>query len=376
MVDDALSMDLVERIYDAALEPALWPDTLLAITDAVGGRQVMMGLHDVDGGALSVLAPRLDPSHLDSYCAHWGRHDILWRRTNRAPVGEVLHAERYAPRHELLRTDFYQHWYRPIGLGSAGLGVNLLKVGGIPAVCGIRRAEGEDGFTADEVALFAFLAPHLVGAARLQHRISHLNRSLPALRGRARPPALVFLDARGRYLDATEPAQRMLASGEGLRLVCGRVTARDPAAARQLAGQIAASLDAQRTKDAPTTITIPRGEGRMGLRVAIMPLRSRRRSASLPWLGQARAHLVLKVRDLERQWRDAVDRLCLRYGLTPAEGAVAAEIARGDGRAAAARRLRISPATVRTHLMRIFDKTGAHRQAQLVRLLFEEWQAD
>jgi DNA-binding CsgD family transcriptional regulator len=376
MVDDAKSLELVERIYDAAVDPALWPHTLLAITDAVGGRQVMMGLHDVECGALSVLAPRIDPAHLDSYRAHWGQHDILWRRTNRALVGEVLQAERYAPRDELLRTDFYQNWYRPIRIGSAGLGVNLLRVGAVPAVCGIRRAEGEDGFAADEVALFSFLAPHLVRAAKLQLTIARLTQTPSALRGRARAPALVFLDARGRFLDATEPAQRILAAGEGLRLVCGRVTARDPAAARQLAGQIAASLDARRRKDAPPAITILRGEGRMGLRVAIMPLRTRRRSVRPPWLDQGRALLVLEVRDLEREWRDAVERLRLRYGLTPAEGAVVAEIARGDGRAAAARRLGISPATLRTHLMRIFDKTDVHRQAKLVRLVFEEWQAD
>jgi DNA-binding CsgD family transcriptional regulator len=55
-----------------------------------------------------------------------------------------------------------------------------------------------------------------------------------------------------------------------------------------------------------------------------------------------------------------------RFGLTKAEADVALEILKGDGRAAAAARLGITPATVRAHLSQIFAKTGVRRQAELV----------
>ena len=55
--------------------------------------------------------------------------------------------------------------------------------------------------------------------------------------------------------------------------------------------------------------------------------------------------------------------------MTPAEAGFAVEILKGDGIQAAADRLAISLATARTHLSRIFDKTGVRRQAELVRLL-------
>ena len=51
------------------------------------------------------------------------------------------------------------------------------------------------------------------------------------------------------------------------------------------------------------------------------------------------------------------------------EAALAAEILRGDGRKAAARRCGISDATAKTHLRNIFEKTGTHRQAELILLL-------
>jgi DNA-binding CsgD family transcriptional regulator len=63
------------------------------------------------------------------------------------------------------------------------------------------------------------------------------------------------------------------------------------------------------------------------------------------------------------------DAVALLYQLTPAETRVAELLAKGETLAAIAGRLGSSPHTVRTHLNRVFDKTGCHRQADLVRLL-------
>ncbi len=57
------------------------------------------------------------------------------------------------------------------------------------------------------------------------------------------------------------------------------------------------------------------------------------------------------------------------FDLTGAEARVAREIAGGATPEETAIRLGISIETVRTHLKRIFAKTGTHRQADLVRLL-------
>lgn len=57
------------------------------------------------------------------------------------------------------------------------------------------------------------------------------------------------------------------------------------------------------------------------------------------------------------------------FGLTDAEASVALGVLSGGGLAAIADDLRISTATVKTHLQRVFGTTGTHRQAELVRLL-------
>jgi DNA-binding CsgD family transcriptional regulator len=55
--------------------------------------------------------------------------------------------------------------------------------------------------------------------------------------------------------------------------------------------------------------------------------------------------------------------------LTLAEVKVALAVSSGTAISDTARRLRISPNTVKTHLRRVFGKTGTSRQAELSRLM-------
>lgn len=57
------------------------------------------------------------------------------------------------------------------------------------------------------------------------------------------------------------------------------------------------------------------------------------------------------------------------YGLTKTEASVAVRVTRGEGLKAVAQSLCVSLSTVRIHLQQVFEKTGTHRQAELVRQL-------
>src|SRR5262249_3958379 len=57
------------------------------------------------------------------------------------------------------------------------------------------------------------------------------------------------------------------------------------------------------------------------------------------------------------------------YGLTPAEVRVALAVSSGATIRNVARQLKISVNTVKTHLRRVYEKTGTNRQAELSRLM-------
>jgi DNA-binding CsgD family transcriptional regulator len=64
----------------------------------------------------------------------------------------------------------------------------------------------------------------------------------------------------------------------------------------------------------------------------------------------------------------AADVVAALFELTPSEARVFSYIAAGRMVAEVAATLNIGESTVRTHLLRLYDKTGVRRQAELVRM--------
>lgn len=77
--------------------------------------------------------------------------------------------------------------------------------------------------------------------------------------------------------------------------------------------------------------------------------------------------VLIFISDPEQQTKAAEERLQQLYALTPAEARLTVILIRGLSIVAA--ELGISQNTARTHLKRIFQKTGTHRQSALVNLL-------
>ena len=81
------------------------------------------------------------------------------------------------------------------------------------------------------------------------------------------------------------------------------------------------------------------------------------------WVGR---RLTPQPRPAEFRRNDAAIR---SLGLTARECEILAQLASGQSTKELARTFAISPNTVKTHLARLFEKTGASRQADLVKLV-------
>ena len=66
---------------------------------------------------------------------------------------------------------------------------------------------------------------------------------------------------------------------------------------------------------------------------------------------------------------ESIDLLQCHFGLTPSEARLALRLVAGDKLQSAAVKLDICYETARGYLKNIFNKTGAHRQAELVVLI-------
>jgi DNA-binding CsgD family transcriptional regulator len=368
-------LNLVAAIYDTALDASLWPDLLHRISDAIGSPHVMFGFYDAATGLTEIHAPRVDPDVARS-CAEWGADNPLPGLSAAEHPGKVFSISDFLAPDEFKRTAFYQEWWRPHGWSLEPITTNLMVDGNAAALLSISKAQDQPAFDSDDKRLFATLAKHLVRAVELQRRIYPLTlASDNALTGLARlPQGLLIVDAEARLVFANGAARALLDAGEGLHLEKGAVvSARDADSGRTLRRLIAScATEPGAAAYSGGEIALRRGTGRLPLDILVMPIKSETAIVHMPWFRSRRPTAVLIVSDPETEKEARVEDLRQRFGLTPAEAAFAIEIIKGDGRQATADRLGITVGTARSHLSKIFDKTGVRHQAELVRLLLQK----
>jgi DNA-binding CsgD family transcriptional regulator len=244
-------------------------------------------------------------------------------------------------------------------------------LGAVPSACGAARAARGEACRDGESAVFATLQPHLARAARIQRRLWELDlRDLLASAGIDGRQRAVLVDARGRVLFATDSAAKLIGDARPFRLRSGVLSALDPAADTRLHRAVARCLESHLLVHGGDELTIQH-DARSVLHVSVVPFASRAGAESTGWHGRRCPAALVLISDPDEERRARKKRLRERFGLTPAEAEVALEMLPGDGREAAAARLGIAPGTVRIHLQHVFEKTGVHRQAELVTLIIE-----
>jgi DNA-binding CsgD family transcriptional regulator len=361
---------LIDLIYEAVLDNDLWPSVLIKLADAAGAAQVAMTSMDRRANIVSTIAPRLDPDLVASYKEYWAFRDPVFGRAILRPQGEINTLDGLMPREEFAATPVFNEWWRPAEYSLATAGTNLVVEDQFSALVSISNAPGKISLTNEQLGLFEAVVRHLGRAVRINHQLWKLELANLAATERIEmlPEGAMLADASGRVVLANTVAKAMLDARDGIFLCDGRLA-------------VSGSPDALQTLVASCAgrsvgiggpggeLKVPRDLPRSPLHVTVAPLRSDTRLPDVPWIGFGSPVAIVTVTDRDRDRRRRQMNLRRRFDLTFTEAALAAEILKGDGRKAAARRCGISDATAKTHLTNIFEKTGTHRQAELVRCL-------
>ena len=171
---------------------------------------------------------------------------------------------------------------------------------------------------------------------------------------------ILLVDQRGKLLHANRAARTLLDSG--LRLDDGH--ANDAFPFGRVKGCIRSAISnatgrawalRSNATDRPLFVTVTPIEFRLDDALA---------NASWP----SQAALVILC-DLDRPASLPVGSMVEAYGLTEAEARVVEAASGGIAIGEIARQLGLSPNTVKTHLRRIYEKTGTKRQAELARVM-------
>jgi DNA-binding CsgD family transcriptional regulator len=366
---------LVSAIYQTAMEPTLWPQTITHIADSIGAL----------GGLLAYTAPpnasnnllvvgRLRDDLVKLYLQQYASNSFS-RALARVKPGRVVAGSQLVDMRAVRRTAYHADIHEPqaiveqFAFTHAALTRNGSS-GGMSFVVNERQLED-----AHQVTMrLARLVPHLTRAIDLtllvgRHESSarQLERVLGAMSG-----AALLLECTGVVLHMNAAAEMLLKEADGLALVRSdgvRLRAQAPEEARGLTNRIAAALSVAQGEDNSLggALRVSRPSGRSALIVVVTPLPPP--SFSLWEAIDSGARALVQIIDPCAAVLAQTDRLKQALGLTATEARVAALVGVGMTTTESAAILGISPNTVKTHLARCFEKAGVHSQVALARLI-------
>jgi len=368
MPDMEAASSLIGDIYDAALEPKLWTGVLCKVRSLVGGSAASLFAKGGAGSGLVVQQDEggLDPEHKRLYFEKYAALDPLTPGQLAAGIGVPFGTSDLMPYTEFQETRFHKEWARPQGLVDFACAVLERSTAGV-VMLDIFRHE-RDGLVDDEARrCMQMIVPHIRRATlierTLQVRSDEAATFGAVLDGLS--ASLFLTDARGGIVHANASGLALLEERSVLCTRGGKLLACDAKGPEELTE----ALEAVAAGDAGSgnqRVAVPlRGRDGQPYVAHVLPLLSRRRPAD-PDLSASVALLVHKAELTRTPIPGAIAK---HYNLTPAELRVMLAIVEFGGVPDAAQALGIGEGTVKTHLHRLFGKTGATRQADLVKLV-------
>jgi DNA-binding CsgD family transcriptional regulator len=362
---------LVELAYSAVDEPARWRCFLEAFCRAT----------NADAATLAILHPDhrdwdvscyfgLSKEDIDRYPQSWG-HRGPWvngcanqERALNVPVGQVAPSHLRCSYEVFERLDVYREFFARCNLHyGASMAITASPVQ--RSMLTTLRAKSKGPVEEPEIRIWRALGPYLQEAMALHAERAALQSERDALIDYADDPARpVFLvNERGCILHANQAADRLLLTSVLIRREEGRLRLSPDTAQNQLLKALQAVAGTSGKGHSHTAsfsfgdrnghpmLTAVKSIGHHTSKTAGQPI--------------AAVHII----DPRSPQQIDLENLAALFEFTRSEALLAASLANGRTLHEAAEEAGVSMNTIRTHLKHALEKSGCHRQAELVALV-------
>jgi DNA-binding CsgD family transcriptional regulator len=360
----AITETLVSSIYDCAVNPSLWPETLGTIRDAVEAAYVAVNCAATANDATHWLKcnSQADDGWLDQLkvlsckIPHGTQLfnlpvDVSW-----TPLSQM-------PEPEFQESEFYHEWIKPQNLRDF-LSLNYLKGNAANGFLTIPTSAKRAPVNFDNRQLVEQLSPHIRRALHINDLTeqSDIANSL-CRKVLDKLSVAVLVVGHGRHLQFTNATgEELISAGDKISTSGGVLRA----AKRR--GQISTlddaldrALNSHRSSDfAGSAVPLIGDDGEIAV-AYVLPLGCKHILKP--------SHCAVFISQRGDQKTISIEILRSVFDLSPAEARVSALIAKGLGIAKIAERSKISVNTVRSHLAGAFSKTGVIDQSALGALI-------
>jgi DNA-binding CsgD family transcriptional regulator len=268
---------------------------------------------------------------------------------------------------ELAETELYREWAKPQGIVDF-VSVLVDRTAVSAAIFGVFRHE-RNGIVDEQARRhMSLIAPHFRRAVLIgrmfEFKAAEAATFADTFDGLG--AGMYLVDAEGRLIHANVSGEAILAAADVLRVVGGRLVACD-AQVGQILREVFAAAGQGDTALGTQGIAVPL-IGKDGERYVAhaLPLTSgARRRAGVVYTAAA----ALFVRKASLAVSPPSEVIGKTFKLTPTELRVLLAIVEVGGIPEVAAAFGVADTTVRTHVSRLFEKTGTARQADLVKLV-------
>lgn len=364
--------ELIGAIYDCAIKPDGWSQTLQRICTALGGHSAGIVLLDYRAARNDRLVRDWGPTTV------WGERmgtlleSIKFIHRQFLGIGgaqidkPIVLPRDLSPEVKVFETPFYQQWAAPQEIHQVMEAVALSDATRLGLFCVTRQFRSGE-FTLEQTALMGRLAPHIRRAITIGDLLDEQAVLLQGISSAMDSFAtgVVMVGAGGEILHTNDAADAMLEAGRPIRREGGNLAGVSGAATREL---LAAVAIAQRDEAEIGACGIGIGLAGPGERSAVahvLPLaRGQIRTRLMP-----QAMAAVFVNTAGAQPFGDLKAVAAAFDFTPAETRLIAQLREGLSLVEAARKLGIQPSTAKTHLTHVFDKVCVYRQNDLLALI-------
>ena len=365
MKDWGMVSGVLDAVYEAATSPAGWSDALRKIGNAFDCQSAALIDRNLRSMQGQVTTTGIDAGSQREFLDVWSARDILRQRTKAWRPGAVETDQQILPKPELLASDYYNGFMKPRDM-HAVMRLTLAHEDRFLKVISLIRPRSAGEFEASAAETCRWLMPHLQRATSIGFHVDEANATLGAfsdLIDRSANACLI-LDASGRVKFANQSARAMAEAADGLLLRNDRLEILDGSSGGTLYRLLAGATG--QLKEAAArggVVRLARPSGKSSLTAIVGPL-----ARASNWAGSGPMAFVL-ITDPDATSIRPEAMLKQLFGFSRAETRVAERLMMGDSPEQAAATLNIKISTARWHLAALYRKTGAKRQAELVRLL-------
>jgi DNA-binding CsgD family transcriptional regulator len=368
MPNDVLSTaelsDVVGAIYDCALDPTLWPDAIREVCRVCDFAAGTIDVSDLSSGVMLLHQQWNYDDALETAKRYGADVAQFWANVpNLAtrPLDEPVSVMRVFPK--MMETRYYHEWVRPRGYIDAVCLMVMRERDRLGALS-LSRHESAGHAADQDLQALQLLAPHVrraVAIGGVLHmralKIGTIERALDAVQA-----GVILVDADCRIIHANRAAAAMLAKGAPVQTANGELRTYLPQTTAALKKAVAVAAEPS-IGGFGIGIPLPQPDGEPA-HIHVLPLMTgETRSRLAP-----RAAAALFVTEREAGTGLPAEAIAAVFGLTPAEIRTVERLLAGRSAIEIAGDLGLAVPTVRTHLANIYAKTGAERQADVIRL--------